>query len=197
MGWASLTVGARIVAKDSYLVRLILLAVATNVLVMPYINMMPVFARDIFAVGSSGLGFLLASTGLGTVIGALWVAHSRRLGVSAVAQVVTAVGFTILIGAFAVTTNLPLAVVILFVAGIISAAFLAMAQTAIQLRVEDAVRGRVLSIYLLTWGLLPIGQLGVGALAERIGPPLAMAGACAAALAAIAVVVWRYPLARQ
>ena len=49
--WANLTLGLRIVAKDAFLSSLILLAVVTNVLVMPYITMMPVFARDELGVG--------------------------------------------------------------------------------------------------------------------------------------------------
>jgi predicted MFS family arabinose efflux permease len=185
---ASLTLGARLVAQDQFLVNTILLALATNVLVMPYINMMPVFAQDAFGVGSSGLGLLLASTGLGTVAGALWVAHSRRTGISATAQIITAATFAALILAFALTRNVPLAMLLLFAAGVMSAAFLAMAQTAIQLRVDDRVRGRVLSIYLLTWGMLPLGQLAVGAAADRVGPAAAMAGACVLALAAVAIV---------
>jgi predicted MFS family arabinose efflux permease len=173
--------------------RLILLSLATNILVMPYINLMPVFARDILDVGSSGLGLLLASTGLGTVAGALWVAHSRRLGDWTGAHTVTAAISAALIMAFAMTSSVPLVVILLFAAGVSSAAFLALTQTALQMRVDDDVRGRVLSVYLLTWGMLPIGQLGVGALADRIGPSLAMAAFCTLALAAIGVVAWRNP----
>ncbi|MBA2596051.1 MAG: MFS transporter [Chloroflexia bacterium] len=191
MGWASLTLGLRTVGRDAFLVRLILLSLATNILVMPYINLMPVFARDELQVGSSGLGLLLASTGLGTVAGALWVAHSRRLGEWSGAHTVTAAAFALLILGFALTPNIPLAVLLLFAAGIVSAAFLALTQTALQMRVDDAVRGRVLSVYLLTWGMLPIGQLGVGAAADRIGPPWALAAACTLALAAIGIVARR------
>ncbi|MGH2618512.1 MAG: MFS transporter [Thermomicrobiales bacterium] len=192
-GWAGLTLGLRIVAHDRFLLRLILLSLATNILVMPYINLMPVFARDKLHVGSSGLGLLLASTGLGTVVGALWVAHSRRLGDWTGAHTVTGAAFAVLIVAFAMTPTVLLVVLLLFAAGVLSAAFLALTQTALQMRVDDEVRGRVLSVYLLTWGMLPIGQLGVGALADRIGASLAMAAACTLALAAIGVIAWRHP----
>ena len=49
----------RVVARDTMLVRLMLLAVSTNILVMPYLNLMPVFARDVMGVDVSGLGLLL------------------------------------------------------------------------------------------------------------------------------------------
>jgi MFS family permease len=192
-GWRNLTLGARLVSRDPYLVRLILLALITNILVMPFVNMMPVFARDTFFTGSSGLGLLLASTGLGTVIGALWVAHSSRLNAWIGAPVATATLFTALVLVFALTPVLSIAVVLLFIAGVVSAAFLAMTQTAIQMRVEDAVRGRVNAIYLLTWGMLPLGQLAVGAAADRLGPSLAMSAACALALVSIAVIARLYP----
>jgi MFS family permease len=194
--WASLTLGLRIVAQDPFLTSLILLAVTTNVLVMPYITMMPVFARDELGIGSTGLGLLLASTGLGTVAGALAVAASRRLGSWSSAQVVTAATFTALVLGFALTSNLPLAVLLLFAAGGMSAAFMALAQTALQLRVDDDVRGRVLSIYLTTWGMLPFGQLAVGAIAERVGAPLAIAGACAVALVGIGLIARHYRMLR-
>jgi MFS family permease len=193
ISWASLTLGLRTVRQDPALLRPVLLALATNILVMPYINMMPVFARDELDIGSSGLGLLLASTGLGTVAGALWVAHSQRLGSWPQAQVVTATIFAILVLLFSLTPSVPLVVPLLFAAGCMSAAFLALAQTAMQVQVADEIRGRVLSIYLMTWGMLPLGQLAVGAAADRIGPPLAMAGACALALAWIAVVARWYP----
>jgi MFS family permease len=192
LGWAGLTLGLRIVREDAVLARLVLLSLATNILVMPYINLMPVFARDVLGIGSSGLGLLLASTGLGTVAGALWVAHSRRLAEWSRVNTVTAVLFSALVLVFALTPQVSLAVLILFVAGVVSAIFLALTQTVLQMRVDDEVRGRVLSVYLLTWGMLPIGQLAVGALADRIGSPLAMATACVLALGSIAVISWRF-----
>jgi hypothetical protein len=73
---------------------------------------------------------------------------------------------------------------------------MAINQTALQMRVPDEVRGCVLSVYLMTWGLLPVGQLAVGILADRFGAPLATVVACALALAWIALVARRYPALR-
>jgi hypothetical protein len=171
---------------------LIVLALAPTVLVMPYINLMPVFARDVLDLGATGLGVLLASTGLGTVAGALAVARSSSLRAHPRLQALMAVGWSLGVVAFAFTTHVLVAVPVLFVAGWLSAAFLAINQTALQLEVDDAVRGRVLSIYLLTWGMLPIGQLGVGALADVIGTPIALAASCLLAVACIGLIVRRF-----
>ncbi|MGI8486004.1 MAG: MFS transporter [Thermomicrobiales bacterium] len=196
-GLQSLTLGFRIVASSPFLSALIILALAPTVLVMPYINLMPIFARDIMGLGSGGLGILLASTGLGTVGGALHVARSSRVRSWPPAQVVTACAFAIGVFAFAATQLVPLAVALLFIAGWMSASFLALNQTAMQMSVEDDVRGRVFSVYLLTWGMLPIGQLAVGALADLIGTPMALIASCILATMCVLLISWRFPSLRR
>ncbi|MDP9363030.1 MAG: MFS transporter, partial [Chloroflexota bacterium] len=109
---------------------------------------------------------------------------------------VAAAAFAALVLVFAVAPSVGLAVPLLFAAGWMSAAFLAMNQTALQLSVDDAVRGRVLSIYLLTWGVLPLGQLAVGTIAARTGAPIATVISCALALGSIGLVARRYPSLR-
>jgi MFS family permease len=194
--WENLTRGFRVVAETPFLIALIALALAPTVLVMPYINLMPVFARDELGLGATGLGVLLASTGLGTVAGALAVARSPVIRSQSGMQLLTAAGFAVGVMVFAVVGNVVVAIPVLFVAGWMSAAFMAINQTSLQLGVDDSVRGRVLSIYLLTWGMLPVGQLAVGALSDVIGTPLAMVISCAVALVCIALVAQRFPLLR-
>jgi predicted MFS family arabinose efflux permease len=191
-GASNLTLGLRIVAQDSVMLSVILMALATNVLVMPYLNLMPVFARDELNVGSTGLGILLASAGLGTVAGALLVARSTWLVSWPKSQAVTAMMFAGFVMVFAVTPAVEFAIPLLFLAGLVSAAFLALNQTSLQVRVDDNVRGRVFSIYLMTWGVLPIGQLAVGTLADLIGSPRAVVIASAVSLALIGYIARRY-----
>ena len=195
--WSSLTVGFRIVAQRPPLIALIVLALAPTVLVMPYINLMPVFARDVLGMGSSGLGLLLASTGLGTVAGSLAVARPSSSGAGSRTQILAAAAFAGCVIVFSLISNVPMALLTLFVAGWMSASFLALNQTELQLSVEDEVRGRVLSIYLLTWGMLPIGQLLVGAMTSRLGTPHAMVVSCGLALVSIGVIAWRFPSLRD
>lgn len=194
---SNLTLGLRVIAGDRFLTGLILLATATTVLVMPYINLMPVFTRDVLGTGEVGLGLLMGVTGLGSVIGALLVARSHRLATRPGVQLLTAFGFALSVFAFSLIHVVVVAAVLLFFAGIISAAFMAINQTVLQLKVEDDVRGRVLSIYLLTWGMLPLGQLPIGAFANRIGAPAATAIACALAGLAIGLIAIRYPVMRE
>ena len=195
--WTNLTLGLRIVARDPFLTPLILLASVTTILVMPYINLMPVFARDELGLGATGLGVLMAANGLGSVIGALSVARYRGLTAFRGVQIVTALGFAALVLLFALTPFVVPAALLLFGAGIVSASFMAINQTVLQLKVADEVRGRVLSIYLLTWGLLPLGQLPLGWLADHVGAPSATAIACALALGAVGLLALRAPALRR
>jgi hypothetical protein len=78
-----------------------------------------------------------------------------------------------------------------------SASFQAMNQTALQLGVADETRGRVLSVYLLTWGMLPIGQLTVGTMADHLGAPTATFIACCVAVGILAIIAVRFPTARN
>jgi MFS family permease len=190
-GWKSLTLGLHIVRNDAYLFSMVILALVPTVLVMPYLNLMPVFARDELGLGSSGLGMLLAATGLGTVAGALSVARSPRFRTWNRAQIVTAIAFAGLVLVFAMMEHMPLALIVLFFAGWVSAAFLAINQTAVQLRTDDEVRGRVMSVYLLTWGALPIGQLAVGAIASQFSTPVAIISSCLMALVCIGIFAWK------
>lgn len=196
-GLEALTVGVRIVAGSRYLTGLIILSLAPTIFVMPYINLMPVFARDVLDFGSTGLGILLAATGLGTVGGALSVARSGRMQTMPGIQLLMALAFTVAVSGFALSRSLLIALPLLFVAGWASAAFLAINQTAVQLSVDDDIRGRVLSVSLLIWGMLPIGQLAVGTLASRIGTPSALVFSCVLSLLSIVLIAQRYPWLRR
>lgn len=196
-GIGALTYGLRIVASSPYLTGLIVLSLAPTIFVMPHVNLMPVFARDVLSLGATGLGVLLAATGLGTVGGALSVARTSRMQTMPGMQLILALGFTFGVIGFALSHHLLLALPLLFVAGWMSAAFLAINQTAVQLSVDDDIRGRVLSVSLLIWGMLPIGQLAVGALAGQIGAPTALVLSCVLALLSIVLIVQRYPWMRR
>lgn len=191
--WSQLAFGFKVVAANPVLLSLCVLALAPTVLVMPYLNLMPVFAKDVFDMGATGLGILLAAAGMGTVFGSLSVARSGHPMSRRGSQVITAVGFSISVALFGFSPSVWLAVPLLLIAGWMSAVFLAINQTLVQLNVDDSVRGRVMSVSLLTWGVMPFGQLAVGALAEGIGAPGAMALACAMALVCIGYIAFRFP----
>lgn len=193
----SIGVGLSTVWRSEYLLGMIILAGVPTMFLMPYINLMPVFARDVLGLGSTGLGVLMAANGFGAVLGSLYVAASRRLTENPSVLIGTGLGFALVLILFALTPITIIGTFLILAAGFISAVFLAVNNTLIQLHVDDAVRGRVLGIYVLTWGLLPIGTLPAGAIADAAGAPLAMVVMSVAAMAVMIAVAIRFPAVRR
>lgn len=193
----SVSEGVSVVFRDRFLTGLILLSTVATVLIMPYINLLPVFARDELGMGATGLGFLMACSGIGSVAGALGVAGWRKMADTRGIQIISALAFAVAVMAFALTSLPVLAGVLLVASGAASAALMSINNTVLQLKVDDAVRGRVLSIYMLTWGLLPVGQLPIGAFADEFGAPAAVFGATLLAIAWIVFLAFRYPDLRR
>ncbi len=191
------TLGLRIVKNDKYLTGLVVGALIPTIFIMPYLNLMPVITRDERGLGSGGLGLLLTAVGLGTVAGALAVAQSDRLRSMTRAQVLCGLTFGVSVVLFALIDVLPVSLILLFISGSASAGFLAINQTSMQLHVAHEVRGRVISIYLMTWGMLPFGQLVVGAAASKIGASEAIAISAMVGMAVLVLVASRFAVLRE
>ncbi|MBA3413616.1 MAG: MFS transporter, partial [Chloroflexia bacterium] len=168
--------GIRLIAARPDLRGLFLLAALPAVLVFPYVGFLNVFARDVLGIGAEGLGMLMAASGSGAVVGSLMVAGRGRAegmgrwllgGTLAYCGVIMAMTFS---------RTLWLTLPLLFLAGFLGASFMSSNNSVIQHRIADEVRGRVMGAYLLTWGLMPLGALPLGLVAERIGTPLAVFG---------------------
>ena len=185
--------GIKYVGRDPAMTGTLLLATIGTILIMPYVIMMPVFARDELNLGASGLGLLMAGIGLGSVVGALMVAGFSNLVTVRGIQLTAVTTWALSVILFAQTPSVLPAAVLLALSGLLSAIFLATNQTILQLRSDEAVRGRVLGVMMVTWGLMPIGVLLVGSLADRIGAPDATTILSVIALLLILVVAWRIP----
>ena len=89
-------------------------------------------------------------------------------------------GMTVLYGlpivGVALSRTLWITLPLLFVAGVLGAAFMSGNNALVQHRVTDDVRGRVMGAYMLTWGLMPLGSLPMGMVGDRLGTPVAVAG---------------------
>lgn len=188
--------GLLVIRRNRFLTGVFILAVVPTMFLMPYTNLLPVFARDVFGIGSAGLGFMMAANGLGGVLGALLVAGSRWINNRPGVLVWAAVGFGLAVLGFSVTPSAWPAIIMIFMAGLISAVYMAVNNTQIQLNVDDSVRGRVLSVYLFTWGLLPLGVLPAGIVAGWYGAPAAIFTMAAVGLALVLLTAARFPSLR-
>lgn len=143
---------------------------------MPYVVLMPVFARDVLHGGPRELGFLIASSGLGALVAGLHLAS--RTGVEGLSRFVTrgAAAFGLALVGFSLSRSFPLSLCTLAVAGYAMMTSATACNTIIQTLVDDAMRGRVMSLYLMAFmGLTPLGALLMGVLADHTGAPAALA----------------------
>lgn len=189
--------GLRYISANPTLAALIGLAAAPTVLAMPFQQMLPVFATDVLHTGAAGLGLLMAASGVGALLGSLAYAAVGRLGNEGMALIGSASGFGLALCLFAASSWVPLSFVLVAVASGISAFYMAMNNTLIQMSVSDEMRGRVMAVYLMTWGLMPFGTLPMGALADAFGAPWAVAIGGMASTALVLVIALRIPSLRS
>jgi MFS transporter, DHA1 family, staphyloferrin A biosynthesis exporter len=159
---------------------------------------MPVFQKDVLRVGPEGLGLLMAAPGVGAVIAILVMTslgnRIKRQGLLLVGSIVVLGGFLIL---FSQITWFPLALVSLVLVGIFQMFFLASTATILQMIVPDELRGRVLSLYMLDRGFMPLGALFAGTTAHFIGAPLTVAVMGAIVIVLTLAVAWLIPAIRK
>lgn len=142
----------------------------------PYTQFMPVFARDILAVGAPGLGFLLMAPGAGAIVGGLSLASVRRFPQAHRLLFGLAAGFGSAIILFAASRNFPLSLLFLFIAGGFQTTFLSSIATLLQSHADETNRGRIMSLYgLVNRGLGPMGSFPFGLVATGIGAPWTVA----------------------
>jgi MFS family permease len=169
---ANLEEGLRYIGRT----RAVLLAVVVVGLVatfgMNFTVIMPVLARDVLGADASGLGFLMAAMGAGSVVSALSIAYLGRPSPRFMLAGAALLG-ALEIG-LAFVRSFPLALLCAIGVGVGGIGMAATANTTIQLAVPDALRGRVLSVYTTVFnGTAPFGGLMIGALIAQFGPPAA------------------------
>jgi MFS family permease len=179
--------GFRYARMDPTVARLVLLNMIPNLLIYPYVALLPIFAEDILDVGSTGYGVLLTGVGVGSIPGGLIVAgmhdsrwKGRLMGIAACV-------YMAMVAAFALSNIFLLSFAILCIAGVGWSMMVTLNQTLLQLNVEDEYRGRVLSLYTMGSGATPFGNLGMGTTAHFLNVQTAVASFALTACAAAAV----------
>jgi MFS family permease len=160
--WAGLREGFDFVGEHRELKIVLILALAPLLLGQPYGNLMPVFAKDVLKVGSQGLGLLLAAPGVGAVLGAAGVATFSHTGARGRFMLGGAAAFGLCIVGLAFAPWMAVALPLLGIAGFANTTYNALANSYIQTAAPPHLRGRVMSIYLLNRGLVPLGTLAAG-----------------------------------
>jgi MFS family permease len=152
-----------------------------------YSVLMPAFAHDVLHLGANGYGMLMAGSGVGALAAALTVASAGHILPTRVMALGGVWIFSVTLALFAFNKNLYLGVVLLALVGFGVVLYFSTSNTVLQTIVPDEMRGRVMGIWTLIFGgMIPLGSLEAGVMADFLGTPATMAiGALICALAAL------------
>jgi MFS family permease len=159
--------GAAYLLRHRALLRLTLLQAIPTMLIYPYIQLMPIMAKNYLHVGSQGYGWLQTGVGIGAFGSGLLVARFANVRYKGLIMSVALVFYASMILAFSFSRIYFLSMLLLIIGGAGFVTFTAFNQMLVQLHIEDEFRGRVLALYMMSQGLNPFGALMMGFVADR------------------------------
>ncbi|HKD79038.1 MAG TPA: MFS transporter [Candidatus Angelobacter sp.] len=163
--------GFQFVSKSGPVRALMSLLGLVSFTAMPYAVLMPLFADQILHGGPKALGLLMGSSGVGALCGALTLATRKSVHGLGKWVAVSCAGFGIALLLFSFSRLLWLSALLLVPAGFAMMLQMSSSNTLIQSMVPDRLRGRVMSVYAMTFmGMAPLGALLAGSLAHKLGP---------------------------
>jgi predicted MFS family arabinose efflux permease len=178
--------GFRYVWSDRMVRTPLLMMAVIGTLAFNFQVVIPLISTDTFGLGAGGFGGLTSAMGAGAVLGGLAAASRRGVSYRRLLGLTYAMGVSILLAAIAPT--LATEVIALFVMGAASFAFIATANTTLQLTARPEMRGRVMALYAIAFlGSTPVGSPIVGWICAVWGPRVGFAiGGVAAIVAGFA-----------
>jgi len=168
--------GFRYVRNRPRVFSLLFLSAINSLFGAPYFTLVPVYARDIFKLGETGLALMMGIAGAGAFFGALLVAYLgdfKRKGWFVLGGAIT---FGLCVTNFALSKRLPISLMFLFGLGFALVVSVSITNTLLQKLVTDDMRGRVMSMFILSFmGTMPIGNILAGTASHRFGTEYTLA----------------------
>jgi MFS family permease len=197
--WSDLKEGVRYVALHPVIRILIGIVAITSLLRFSALTLIPAWAVRVLKGDAATNGLLRAALGLGALAGAIFIASLGRFQFKGKLLTLGTFFSPILMLVFSLFHSLHVSLLVLVASGAAGILIMNLTNALMQTLALDSLRGRVMSIYSLTFfGLMPIGSLIIGLLAEGLGEPLAFIIFSAAALVFAAVIwVWVPSLRKQ
>ena len=161
--------GLRYALGDPTLRGLIIMAFMPAMFGYTLFALMPAWAREQLNVNSFDLGYLMAVMGIGALVGTIGLASMRNLNRRGVILLVISVFWGMSVVGVAFAAEFVSAVFFLIVYGLLSSLYMSLNMTLSQIYADPEKRGRVMSLFMMTFGLMPIGAIPFGEFAEVIG----------------------------
>ncbi|CAN5380010.1 MFS transporter [soil metagenome] len=188
--WKQLTSGLAYAKNTPEIRGLLLMALFFSLFGISYSTVLPAFIDKVLHQGAEAFGVINAMTGVGAVAGAFVIAQYGDRGQRGRWLVWSSLLFPIVLGLFAINHNYPASMILALLLGLGFMLTFTLINTLLQTRLADDMRGRVLSLYTLTfYGFTPFGNLLIGTLSERLGLSTAITASAVASLALSAIVI--------
>jgi MFS family permease len=174
----------------------LLIVVFASLFIIPFMTLLPVFARDILKVGATGQGLLLSAMGVGALCSSVLLASfgDRLPRINLMLGGVTLYG--IIIVAFAASPWFELSLVLMGIVGIVHVTSHALAQTVIQTYSPSDFRGRTMAVFHMTHVVLLVGGIFIGAFSSLVGAQWAAASMSIVGALAVLGIYLAMPRAR-
>ena len=175
---SSMKGGLQFIREREGMTPLVVLAFCTTLFGFSLNGFLPVFVRTVFHGGPETYTLLLVCSGAGSITGALTVAASERMKGKGRVTLLILMGLGLTTAGFAASRYLPLSCVLMFVAGVAVMASASLMVSLAQLMATNAMRGRVMSVYMLAFRAgIPLGALALGKLIPMFGVTKSLGGA--------------------
>lgn len=167
--------GLSFISHNSLILALVSMVAAMSFFGISYVILMPVFVNNVLHSGVKGLGVLMSSAGFGALIGALILARLGDFKYKGRLLITSAFLFSLSLIIFSLSKSYALSIISLMFVGCTSVIPIALVNTLLQINVPDEFRGRVMSLFMITFaGVVPFGNLISGSLAQSFGVSAAL-----------------------
>lgn len=193
---AQIKEGLNYIRHNTAILLILFFTVFAVILTMPYYVLLPIFTEDILMVGATGLGILMSVSGAGAIIGSLFLASlpNRKRGLLFLTGSLV---LSLALVGFSFSGSWPLSLALIAIVGLGDTARMALGNTLLQYYTEEEYHGRVMSIFVMQFGLMGFGAFGAGLLTEVVGVQWAVGGLAAVLVPVTLLVIAFVPRLRR
>lgn len=174
--WSDLVNGFRYVWSRPRVFMLLLISAVMSLFGAPYMTLMPLFTRNVLGLGETGFSVMMGAAGAGSFFAALMLTFLGNLRGKGLYVLGGAVAFGVCLTGFSLSRSVALSLTMLFGIGFAIVCSVAVTNMLLQELVTDEMRGRVMSMFMLSFiGAWPIGSFIAGIAARRFGAPHTLA----------------------
>jgi MFS family permease len=172
--WGDLREGVHYLKIRPAIPPLLAIVVVRVILGWSYRTLMPVFASDVLHLGARGLGLLSAAPGFGSLFGSLALASVGDFRGKGKVMLISGGVMGLALVGFSNARHFAPAFLFLLLVEAARRGLIITSQTLVQANCEDAYRGRIMAMYMMTIGFMPLGTVPAGAMADAWGVPITL-----------------------